>query len=141
MLSILSLSAINNNYASDMQSPTGLWKIVDEDFAKPLALIRIYEAEGKFFGRIEHSFDKDDMQRICQACDDDRNGKPVIGLIILRNLKYDQGEYTDGDILDPDTGAIYNCKIAIKEQGAKLLVRGFLGLSIIGKSQVWIREQ
>ena len=73
-------------------------------------------------------------------CKDDRKDKPIIGLVIVRKLNRKGDEYSGGDILDPDTGTVYRCKIRFAEDGRKLIVRGFVGLSLFGRSQIWTRE-
>jgi uncharacterized protein (DUF2147 family) len=56
-------------------------------------------------------------------------------------MKFVDGEYRDGDILDPDNGVIYRCKLRLEGGGMKLKVRGFVGVSLFGRSQTWEREQ
>ena len=64
----------------------------------------------------------------------------MIGLVFMRNMQYVDGEYRDGDILDPDNGSIYRCKLRLEQSGSKLKARGFLGVSLFGRSQTWERE-
>jgi uncharacterized protein (DUF2147 family) len=61
-------------------------------------------------------------------------------MIVMRGLRKDGGEYNGGDILDPDTGSIYRCKLRIEDQGRKLIVRGFIGFSLFGRTQTWTRQ-
>jgi len=121
-------------------SPVGLWRTIDDKTKKPRGFVRIYEQDGALFGKIESSLDPKDADERCDKCTDDRKDKPVIGLVIMRGLRKNGDEYSGGDILDPDTGSVYRCKFRMVEQGRKLLVRGYLGLSLFGRSQVWIRE-
>src|SRR5262245_54445887 len=121
-------------------TPAGLWRTVDDKTGKPRGIVRIYEQDGAFFGRIESSFDPAEANERCDKCTDERKDKPVIGMVILRRLKRNGSEYSGGDILDPDTGAVYRCKFRMVEEGRKLLVRGYTGISLLGRSQVWTRE-
>ena len=73
-------------------------------------------------------------------CTDDRKNQPIIGLMIIRNVRLENGEYGGGDILDPDTGSVYRCKLHVEDGGAKLLVRGFIGISLLGRTQTWERQ-
>jgi len=123
------------------QSPAGLWKTIDDKTGKPRGLVRIYEQNGQFFGRIQASFDPKETAERCDKCTDDRKDQPVIGMVILRRLKKSGAEYDGGDILDPDTGTIYRCKLRLEDQGRKLLLRGYLGISLLGRSQTWLRQE
>ncbi len=126
--------------AADLQSPVGLWKTVDDKTGKPRALVRIYVQDGKYFGRIEHSFTPGAESRVCAVCTDDRKNQPIIGLLIIRNMTFRNGEYVGGDILDPDSGSVYRCKFHLEQAGMVLSVRGFIGISLLGRSQIWQRQ-
>jgi uncharacterized protein (DUF2147 family) len=125
----------------DLSSPAGWWQPIDEKTGEPLGLIRIYEERGLFFGRIEPSSPTDDASRKCSRCTDERRNQPVIGLVLIRNMRLQGDEYVGGDILDPDTGRIYGCKFRLVDGGTKLIMRGFIGLSLFGRSQTWQRAQ
>ena len=122
-------------------APVGLWKTIDDKTGKPRSLVRIYEEGGLLFGRIERGFDPAQQNRVCDKCTDERRGQPLLNMVILRNLKAaGDGEYADGDILDPDNGSVYRCKIRLEDGGKKLVVRGFVGVAMFGRSQTWERE-
>jgi uncharacterized protein (DUF2147 family) len=127
-------------YTADPTSPIGLWKTFDDKTGKAKGLIRIYEHDGKFFGRLEESFSPGAEHRVCTVCTDERKDQPVIGLTIIRNLQRDDNEYAGGDILDPESGSVYRCKMHLEEGGARLVVRGFIGFSLLGRSQTWQRQ-
>ena len=73
----------------------------------------------------------------CVKCTDDRKNKPLVGLEIIRGLKKDGSEFTDGTITDPKKGKTYNCTVT--RSGDKLNVRGYVGISLIGRNQTWHR--
>ena len=123
----------------DLSSPTGHWQPIDDSTGKPLGLIRIYEDQGLFFGRIEPSSLADDNARRCSKCSGDRHNQPIIGLLLMRNMRLQGNEYIGGDILYPDTGAIFGCKFRLIDGGRKLIMRGYLGVSLFGRSQTWQR--
>jgi uncharacterized protein (DUF2147 family) len=123
---------------TDWASPSGLWQPLDSH-GKPMGLIRIYEDRGRFFGSIERSSPSDDPNEKCTHCTDERRNQPIIGLVLMRNLHLENGEYVGGDILDPDTGHIYGCKFHLVDGGRRLIMRGYLGISLLGRSQVWQR--
>jgi uncharacterized protein (DUF2147 family) len=126
---------------ADEPTPAGLWKTVDDKTGKARGIIRIYELNGEIFGRIERSVDPKDAVEKCDKCSDERKDQPVIGLVILRKMKRIGGEYAGGDILDPETGIVYRCKLRVAEAGRKLVLRGYIGAPLFGRSQVWIREE
>ena len=128
-------------HASDLgPTPVGRWKTVDDHTGKPRSIVSIYQQNGKLFGKVESSLDPARAGRRCDRCKDDRKDKPVVGMVIIRNLVKDGDEYNGGDILDPDNGTIYRCKIWLTDGGNKLSVRGYVGISLFGRSQTWIRE-
>jgi uncharacterized protein (DUF2147 family) len=124
--------------AADLSSPVGLWAPTDGS-GKALGLIRIFEQNGAFYGRIEPSSPADDFSARCTRCTGDRKDQPVIGLVIMRHLKLKDGEYVGGDILDPDTGGVYRCKFHLADGGRTLRMRGYLGVSLLGETQTWVR--
>jgi uncharacterized protein (DUF2147 family) len=126
--------------AADLSSPVGLWKTVDDKTGKPRALVRIYLQDGKYFGRIEQSFTEGAETRVCSECTDERKNQPIIGLLIIRGVVLRDGEYSGGDILDPDNGTVYRCKFHLEKDGSILVVRGFIGFSLLGRSQTWQRQ-
>jgi uncharacterized protein (DUF2147 family) len=126
--------------AADPQSPLGLWKTVDDKTSMPRAMVRIYLQDGKYFGRIEQSFAPGAETRVCSVCTDERKNQPIIGLLIIRNVTLRDGEYGGGDILDPDTGSVYRCKFHLDKDGTVLVVRGFIGISLLGRTQTWHRQ-
>jgi uncharacterized protein (DUF2147 family) len=120
-------------------SPIGLWKTIDDKTGAARALVRIYEQDGRLFGKVEGSFKPGAEHRVCEVCTDERKGQPMLGLIVIRNMKRtDDDEYSGGDILDPDTGSIYHCKMHV-EGGTRLVVRGYIGFSLLGRNQTWQR--
>jgi uncharacterized protein (DUF2147 family) len=123
-----------------LDSPVGLWQPLDSS-GKPQGLIRIFEAGGLYYGRIEPSSPTDDRNARCTRCTGKRHDEPIIGLVIMRHLKAQDGGYVGGDILDPNTGHVYDCSLRLTDGGRRLLMRGFLGISLLGRSQVWRRVQ
>jgi uncharacterized protein (DUF2147 family) len=121
-------------------TPVGLWRTVDDKTGEARGFVRLYESDGQIFGKIHKSLDPKDATERCDLCSGDRKNQPVIGLVILRGMKKFGLEYRGGDILDPDTGTVYRCTFRMVEAGRKLVLRGFVGLTLFGRSQTWIRE-
>ena len=121
-------------------SPAGLWKSIDDETRQPKALIRITDSSGVINGRIEKILtDKPDA--VCEACSGELKDKPVQGMQILQGLKADGDWYEGGTILDPNNGKVYKAKLRVVDGGAKLEVRGVIGISLLGRTQTWLREQ
>jgi uncharacterized protein (DUF2147 family) len=124
----------------DPNSPVGLWKVIDDKTGAARAIVRIYEQDAKLFGRLVSSFTPGAETRVCTKCTDERRNQPILGLVLIRNMKADGSEYDGGDILDPDSGSIYRCRMHV-EGGTRLIVRGYLGISLLGRSQTWQRQR
>ena len=142
MLTALLLAAaqLMAAHASEANSPVGVWKTFDDKTGAARAIVRIYEQDGKLFGRIEQTFKPGGEHRVCVPCTDERKNKPVVGLIIIRNIKRDGNEYSGGDILDPESGWVYRCKMHLEQDGQRLVLRGYIGVSLLGRSQTWQRQ-
>lgn len=143
MLAALALGLLPIPFAlAAPPGPAGLWKTIDDKTKKPRGQVLIYEQNGLFFGRIASTFNPAEALKRCVPCKDERKDQPVIGLLILRNMKGEgeDGEYDGGDILDPDNGTVYRCKMRLADGGKKLIVRGYIGFSLLGRSQTWLRE-
>ena len=67
--------------------------------------------------------------------------KPVLGLRILWDLGEDGNQWSGGRVLDPDNGKVYKCYVALEDGGRKLKVRGFIGVSLLGRTQIWMRDE
>ena len=139
----LSLTLFAISARADPASPLGTWRTIDDKTGKERSLIRISESGGILEGKVEEIFNQpgDDPKHLCKACEGERKGKPVIGMTILWGLKKEGNGYTGGEILDPDSGAIYRAKAKLLEGGNKLEVRGYIGVSLFGRSQTWVRQQ
>jgi uncharacterized protein (DUF2147 family) len=121
-------------------TPAGLWKTIDDKTGKPRGTMRIYEDHGLWFGKIETSFNPAERNERCDKCSGDRKDQPVIGMVVMWGLARHGSEYSGGEILDPETGFVYRCRLTLSADGRKLLVRGYIGVSVLGRTQVWIRQ-
>ena len=121
----------------------GLWKSIDDKTNKPRSLIRIVEEDGEYKAIVEKGLlPTDTGDKVCDKCTDERKNQKIIGMTIAKGLKESQPNlYEGGNILDPDNGKVYKCKMKLSEDGKKLEVRGFIGISLLGRSQIWMREE
>jgi len=127
---------------ADHATAAGLWKTIDDVTGKPRSLIRISEKNGEFIAVVEKGLRETDTgEAVCDKCKDERKGKKIIGMTIAKGLKQQGHKYEGGEILDPENGKIYKCKMTLDETGNNLEVRGFIGISLLGRSQTWQRVE
>ncbi len=126
-------------------TPAGLWKTIDDNTKKEKSLVRIVESGSVYTGKVEKIIDPDaPKDAVCKDCSDDRKDKPILGMTIIRNMKQsadDKAVYEGGEILDPKDGKVYKSKLKLIDGGAKLDVRGYVGVPLFGKTQTWIRVE
>ena len=123
-------------------TPVGTWHTVDEKTGEIKSQIVVSEAGGVVSGKIDKLLRKDAKQdAVCDECSDDRKGKPLLGLEIIRGAKKaaDKNVWEDGKILDPENGKNYTLRLTPIEGGKKLEVRGSIGP--FGRTQTWVRAQ
>jgi uncharacterized protein (DUF2147 family) len=122
-------------------SAVGRWTTIDDETKKPKSVILIYEDGGKLFGKIEKLYREpnEEPNPVCDKCEGALKNQPILGMVILRNLEKDDDEWSGGTILDPGNGKTYKCKIAVEDGGKKLKVRGYIGMSLLGRTQHWVR--
>jgi uncharacterized protein (DUF2147 family) len=120
-------------------SPVGLWETISDRDGKPKGHVRIVEANGELRGTIEEIVDPNRRADVCDKCPGDRANKPVLGLTILTGLKAQGDAWTGGEILDPNNGKIYACRVRLIDGGRHLEVRGYIGISLLGRTQTWNR--
>lgn len=139
-LAILAVPAVSTAAEA---SPVGLWKTIDDDSGKPKSLIRISESEGVLSGRIEKLFRAPDQDQDpkCVKCEGALKDQPIIGMTILTGLKKDGDSYSGGQIVDPASGKTYKSKLTVADDGKKLNMRGYIGVPMLGRTQIWLREE
>ena len=126
--------------AVPLDSPVGLWKMLDDRTGTPRALVRITETNGEFQGTIEKGLRPgEDENTVCEKCEGPRHNQRLLGMAIVTGMKKQGDVYAGGEILDPDEGKVYRCKMTLEDGGAKLQVRGFIGVSLFGRTQTWVR--
>lgn len=142
VLMLLGLTLLST-HASDKDSPVGLWRTIDDKSGKERSLVRVSEANGQLQITIEKLFREpgEEPNPLCDKCPGERKNKPVTGMQIGSGLKKSGEVWSGGEILDPENGKTYKCKVWLEDKGNKLHVRGFIGVSLLGRTQVWVREE
>lgn len=123
-------------------TPVGNWQTSDEKTKEIKSEVEIIETAGVLSGKVTKLLRKDAKQdAVCDECTDERKGKPMLGLEIIRGAKKAEGKgvWEDGKILDPENGKSYTLKLTPIEDGKKLEVRGSIGP--FGRTQTWVRVQ
>lgn len=119
------------------QTVIGTWKTISDDDGKEKSYVDIYEKNGKFFGKIIKILDPS-VPEVCEECKGDLKNSPMIGLEIIKDLQKDDQSWNGGKILDPANGKEYKCTLSLESEDV-LLVRGFIGFSLLGRTQKWYR--
>lgn len=136
-ITILSLF-ISMAFYAQSNTVIGKWKTIDDETGKPKSIVEIYEQSGKIYGKVVDILDAEKKKNLCVNCPGDDKNKPVMGLVIIKGLSKDGKEYNGGKILDPVSGKLYKCFLAL-EGSDKLNVRGYIGFSLFGRTQTWHR--
>jgi uncharacterized protein (DUF2147 family) len=146
------LAVAGSAVAQDGDEVLGLWA-TDPEGGGGEAHVRIYKEDGKYFGRIvwlaEPVYPDDDPKGTpgeektdLNNPDPDLRGEPVVGLLITKDFVYNgDGLWHKGTIYDPDNGKTYKCKIKYGDSDKVLKVRGFIGVSMLGRTTYWTRVE
>jgi uncharacterized protein (DUF2147 family) len=120
------------------QSVVGKWMTIDDETGKAISVVEIYEKGGKIYGKVHDIINPKDRNKICSNCTGEDKDKPIMGLTVIKGLVKEGAEYNSGKILDPKYGRLYKCFITLESKD-KLKVRGYIGISLFGRTQYWHR--
>lgn len=126
-------------FQADAQSIVGQWKSIDDNTGKPRSVVEVYQDGDLFYGKIVKLFraEGEEQNPMCEECKGEKKGQPIIGMQIISDMKYDKrsNEYVKGEIMDPENGNTYDCKIWLDEDG-NLKVRGYV--AFFYRTQTWL---
>jgi uncharacterized protein (DUF2147 family) len=135
------LFAAATSATAQAPAPVGLWKTYSDRTGEADGLVRITEANGELEGTVVKVFSPPapSSNPLCEECRGELRNQPIVGMKILRGMRAEADAYSGGEILDPDEGKVYRCTLRVINGGRKLEVRGYVGISLFGRTQVWDR--
>lgn len=133
------LCAISVTMSAQVSQMLGNWKTIDDKTGEARSIVNIYKAtDGKYYGKIVSLFGLSQDQ-VCVPCEGEDHNKPVVGLVIIRQMQEKDGELVNGNVLDPESGKFYYAKMSLKD--GRLVLRGSLDKrGFLGRNQTWVRE-
>lgn len=135
-IAVIVMFSFWNSYS---QTVEGKWETYDDKTGKKKSIVEIYKEGNAVFGKIIEKFEgPDDV--VCDKCEGEKKDQKILGMVIIENLKKDDDEYSGGTITDPESGNEYKCLIELLSID-KLKVRGYIGFSLLGRTQYWLRAK
>jgi uncharacterized protein (DUF2147 family) len=128
--------------AYDHNTAAGFWQETD-DQGRPGAWFLFVEKDGLYEGRFVKMFKQPGEQQViltCQKCTGDQKDALMMGLTIVKGMKRNGAKYAGGTILDPRDGTVYHAQMELSADGQQLFVRGYLGIPLLGQTQIWTRQ-
>ncbi|TCB51456.1 DUF2147 domain-containing protein [Acinetobacter sp. ANC 4779] len=146
MKTIFGIIALSLFYSSAMaQNIEGIWRYMDDKTGEAKGLVKIeQQVDGTYAGKVLKATPRQGYtpKEFCTNCPAPYTNQPIIGMQVISKLKsVDQVNYTDGKIIDPVSGKIYKLKGKLNATGKKLFLRGYMGVSAVGRSQTWLRVE
>ena len=120
------------------QSVIGKWKTIDDASGEAKSIVEVFSKSGKIYAKVVDILDPAAKNNLCKQCSGEDKNKPILGLTIIKGLSKDGSEYNSGEILDPKNGKLYKCALTLESKD-KLKVRGYIGFSLLGRTQYWHR--
>jgi uncharacterized protein (DUF2147 family) len=129
--------------AADEMSPIGRWKTISDKTGHETGIVEISKSGDVLVGKVVKIIAEpgDPADPVCKKCDGPEKDQRVLGMTILKGFHRDGDAWDGGTILDPRTGSIYSSEIHLDDGGHKLQVRGYIGISLLGRTQTWIRDE
>ena len=139
----LTAALLTLSLSAHAASPIGTWKTIDDNSGNAKSYVTIFANDNTgsntLSGKVTKILIPNEQGSLCELCKDERKNQPVQGMTILWGMERDGDQYDGGNILDPESGKIYSASMRLLDNGQKLEVRGYIGFSLIGRSQIWER--
>ena len=122
-------------------TPAGRWRTIDDKTGVVKSELVLWEQDGKIFGKVDKIITPDpaNPDHKCHKCAGELKDHEILGWQMIWGLTEKGGEWSGGWILDPGNGTTYRCRMTLEEGGKKLNVRGYIGISLLGRTQYWYR--
>ena len=117
----------------------GVWITQDDETDKKKSEVLLYKNEGKLYGKILNLLLEEDKGKLCVNCKGENKNLAIEGMVIVEGLELNGKTWEEGTILDPKSGKTYSCYITFENENT-LKVRGYIGFSLLGRTQKWIRK-
>lgn len=143
LLSALGLGALCFVSLVHGATPVGLWKTIDDETGEERSYIRIIAVGNSIEGSVEDiiPLPGDDPEQICTKCEGALKNEPVIGMRIMWGFEGAEASWKKGYIMDPNNGKTYRCKLVVEDDNQSMRVRGYSGVSLLGRTQIWYRVE
>ena len=142
---LIGIALVFTSISSYATSIEGYWKSIDDRTGEQQSIIEIRKgADGRYHGKIAYRYPVPGGAALinCTKCPPPYTNQPILGLEIFSGFKEDPNKrnaYVDGKILEAKSGKIYKAKANLSADGKRLRLRGYVGISALGRTQVWIR--
>ena len=122
-------------------SPEGRWKTFDDKTGRAKSIVSLFLENGELKVRVDSLLPAPgkDPNKVCDKCPGERRGRRIRGMVVGWGLREKDGAWEGGKILDPENGKIYRCRLTVRPDNKYLVVRGYVGISLLGRSQKWER--
>jgi uncharacterized protein (DUF2147 family) len=124
-------------------SPVGRWRTFSDTTGAESGVVEITQAGDELVGKVVKIIPQpgDPADPTCEKCDGPEKDQRVLGMTILKGFKRDGDEWDGGTILDPRSGSVYSSELRLDSDDRKLLVRGYIGISLLGRTETWLRDE
>ncbi len=120
------------------QQLEGQWETYDDKTGEKRSVVEIFKQKDQYFGKIIQK-ESGTPNDVCDKCEGKKKDQKILGMLIIEGLEKDGDEYNGGTITDPESGNVYKCYLELVEND-KLKVRGYIGFSLLGRTQYWLRK-